>query len=481
MPTPLSLAKLLMPEGMTNMARRNFRWELRAALLFPLAVACVEGNILGVLVAIAFDASPLVVAILGASTAMANFTGFLWSSLLHGRDRVRFTSILQLGVVACAASIAIVPFPTSDSSLAPFSPWIVAGFALMARILMAGIVTARADLWGANYAGPIRARVASRIAMMVSAVVSVSAVFIGLMMDATHPPENPQSTLTTLQQIGAWLSTMLDPILGEGDHAYRPVFLMAAVAGMIGAALFSRIRWRGGAGQISAERKTTSESGSPGPRAMIAVLRSDRDYRRYMTAQYILGVSNLAAIPMVVVALKDVFQRDYTESLLLTQAIPMIVPVVTLPLWARMIDGMHIVRFRSMHTWILVLTNLLLALGFTMQIIQLVYAAQAVRGLAMAGGMLAWNLGHHDFASRELANVYMGIHTTLTGIRGAGAPIVGAFLYTGIALTPSLPELPPIGPMLFYISAAGTAFSGVLFIRLAMELGANTKSKQNSD
>ncbi len=43
--------------------------------------------------------------------------------------------------------------------------------------------------------------------------------------------------------------------------------------------------------------------------------------------------------------------------------------------------------------------------------------------------MLAWNLGHHDFASARRAAQYMGVHVTLTGLRGILAPIIGVSLY----------------------------------------------------
>ena len=49
--------------------------------------------------------------------------------------------------------------------------------------------------------------------------------------------------------------------------------------------------------------------------------------------------------------------------------------------------------------------------------------------MAFAGGALAWNLGHNDFATDENASQYMAVHVTLTGIRGLIAPFVGTSLY----------------------------------------------------
>ena len=44
---------------------------------------------------------------------------------------------------------------------------------------------------------------------------------------------------------------------------------------------------------------------------------------------------------------------------------------------------------------------------------------------------LAWQLGHNDFARPDQLSAYMGVHVTLTGIRGATAPFLGMFLYVG--------------------------------------------------
>ena len=55
-----------------------------------------------------------------------------------------------------------------------------------------------------------------------------------------------------------------------------------------------------------------------------------------------------------------------------------------------------------------------------------------VNGVAQGGGTLAWNLGHLHFASSGNADVYMGIHVFLAGVRGLIAPLAGMWLYTCI-------------------------------------------------
>ena len=50
-------------------------------------------------------------------------------------------------------------------------------------------------------------------------------------------------------------------------------------------------------------------------------------------------------------------------------------------------------------------------------------------GAAFAGANLGWHLGHNDFASLGRSQHYMGVHVTLTGVRGAIAPALGVLLY----------------------------------------------------
>src|SRR5690606_477721 len=62
----------------------------------------------------------------------------------------------------------------------------------------------------------------------------------------------------------------------------------------------------------------------------------------------------------------------------------------------------------------------------------LLYVAATSQGAAMAGGMLAWQLGHHDFAPKERASEYMGVHVTLTGVRGLFGPVLAVSLYNAL-------------------------------------------------
>jgi hypothetical protein len=62
----------------------------------------------------------------------------------------------------------------------------------------------------------------------------------------------------------------------------------------------------------------------------------------------------------------------------------------------------------------------------------LLWFGAIVLGSAGAGANLGWNLGHNDFASIGRAQHYMGVHITLTGVRGAMAPPLGILFYEAL-------------------------------------------------
>lgn len=456
-----SYVRSFTPGAMPRLSRRNYLWELRAATLVPMMLACVEGNVVGVIAKKGFidplaaergsDAASLnyVVAVLATAGPLAMITSVFWTRVFHGRDRVRCTVALQAVVGLCVLLIALAPFSMAGLAM------LVVG-TLVGRSAMTGIITARSDLWRANYPRTDRARATGRITILTTLIVSSTSVLIAAAMD----------------------------VESLGGHGYRIVCGAALAVGFGGVWAMSRVVWRGRAAHLSAERSPGRDPRStPGPGAMLRVLRDDRVYRRFMITQFILGAPNLAGQAVFVVALEEMFTTTYTRSMILTAVLPILMPVLTIPLWARFLDRVHVIRFRVFHSWFFVIANGLTGLGFVLGEEWLLFVARASLGVAFGGGMLAWSLGHHDFATRELASIYMGIHATLTGVRGAIAPFVGTVLYQGVTVAgPLLGFVLPsswaaaaagwggLGGGAFFVLAAVGAIAALLFLKLDRDL-----------
>ncbi|MCR9217292.1 MAG: hypothetical protein NXI14_08840 [bacterium] len=465
-PTFGKIAARFSASAFPMMSRRAYAWELRSACFLPFALACVEGGVIGTIAKKAFEASDLVIAILAAAPALSNIASFLWTRAFHGRNRVRAILVLQAIILSCVGVIAMAP-------ISPLGVWMIVFAVLAARFAMAGIIVARSDVWRANYTRVSRSRAAGNLSMMMTLIIGLSGLLIGLVMD--------------LEQAPAAVQSLARPVLGllgidptDTDSAFRIFYVFAILAGLIGIWAFSHVRWRGGRAQAKTEfRQRESKENTAGPLAMYGVLRDDLMYRRYMGAMFLLGISNIAAMPVFIIALNERFELSYTSALLLTHVIPVLLPVLVIPFWAKVLDGMHIVQFRTYHSWFFIVANAMMAIGFAMESLAVLTIARVILGVAFGGGVLAWNLGHHDFARRELASVYMGIHATLTGVRGALGPFIGVVLYAGLTIPAwtglDKNNMPPvltggIGTWTFLVFSGSGTVGAFLFARLLRDM-----------
>lgn len=378
------------------MARPSYRRELLAWSLLPVMMGALEGGVVGTIatrafVGVASQASiDLAVAIIIGAGASANLSSALWASLASGRNKVRALVLLQIATALCAAVPAILPI--SSSGLLMLTASVV-----LARVFWCGVVTVRTSVWAANWTRDVRARVTGRIMVMSAIAAAMTGLLFGGVLDR-------------------------DP------EAFRWLFPAAALFGLAGAAVYARIRVRRHAALQQSERNTTPNSGLL-PRNLARPLIQNRPFRRFMACLFVLGSGNMMVDAPLVLALSTRFSTDYLLSIAIVSSIPIITMPLAVGLWSRLLDRVHVVRFRAVHSWAFVVSNLMLLIGIALASMPIVIVAAVVRGVGYAGGVLAWNLGHHDFAPPGESGQYMGTHVTLTGIRGLCAPLLGVFLW----------------------------------------------------
>jgi len=389
------------PGSMPVMARMNYRRELIASMFLPWLIALIEGGVIGVIVKKFFDgvvgdsALNYAVATLTASPAFANVTSFLWVRLTHGRHKIRSINSLQIVVALLIGLMAAAP-------RSPGGLWMVLGCAVGARVCLAGIVTLRATVWRMNYPKHVRAHLTSRITTVVTIVLATVGGLVGFMMDR-------------------------DP------GAFRLMAPISAVLASVGIWSWSKVRVRGHRRLIREELESIGgDRPSFNPLRMAKLLVDDKRYGFYMLCQFTIGVGNLMLIPILVVVVKEVFDLDYFHSMLVTHVIPILMMPVFLMHWAKLLDAWHIATYRALHSWVFVVMAGLMFVSVWFEIVWVMYAAVAVRGVAFAGGALAWNLGHNDFARDDNAAQYMAVHVTLTGIRGLAASFIGVAIYEAL-------------------------------------------------
>jgi hypothetical protein len=392
------------PEGRivqpSALAEGIFRREILPWGLLGLALGLVEGATAAVLVKQHFAGAASVfgvniaVALVSGAPAFSNVLSFVWANVAHGRARVQLMVALQAAFALLVGSVAF-------GSRAASGLVLTVGSIIAARVVWAGILTVRAAVWTANYPRRVLARITGRIVIVNSIAVAISAALVGWALEA--------------RAIDA-----------------RWLYGMGALAGLLGAWLYRAMRVRREF-QLLAAEAATGGSREPFSLTMLTqILKGDPAYREYMLWMGIFGGGNLMLTAQLVLLFSEQLHLTSALQIGLLAVVPLITQPLFMPWWARLFDGSHVVRYRSRQGWALVLACCTLCLGVFTRSLVLLWAGAVLLGAANAGANLGWNLGHNDFASIGRAQHYMGVHVTLTGLRGGIAPPLGVLAYMGL-------------------------------------------------
>jgi hypothetical protein len=192
---------------------------------------------------------------------------------------------------------------------------------------------------------------------------------------------------------------------------------------------------------------------------LFEILRKDPHFREYMFWMGIYGGGNLMLTSQLVVIFSEHLHLAPGLQIALLSVVPLGTLPIFVPFWARLFDEGHIVVYRSRQGWSLVFAVVALTFGTWFHWLPLLWAGAVLLGLAYAGANLGWNLGHNDFASVGRAQHYMGVHVTLTGVRGAIGPPAGILIYQWLeSLEPGAGVYSLVLPLIF-VTAGALGFS----------------------
>ena len=412
---------------LSRTVERSFRAEKASELTLPGAVVLLEGGVVGVIAAKIHAVEPMTLALISAAPMFANLSSFFWSKIAAGRSKVAIACLLQALIIACVVAVALVP--SGD-----WGAFVLVSSMIASRVLLAGVVTVRSVIWSLNYARHQRARATSQL-QMINAVVTVL------------------------------ISSAIGPLLDTYPNSVGWIYWTGAVLGCLGLILFAQVRVIGEVRQRVRERR---ERRNPGAAiSFLEILRTDRLFRWYQVNMFAAGFgAMLIEAPLIFIITRQM-QASYTESIALTMVIPFAVSLLSMPLWANYLDRVHVAQFRSRQSVLWILAQLLTMLGAVLGSFVWLVIARTIMGIARGGGSLAWQLGHNDFAKPDQLGAYMGLHVTLTGVRGAIAPFLGIILYTGWRSGGLMPgSWEGIGAGVFGVAAVISGLSGWGFYRL---------------
>lgn len=386
------------PASVPRMAQALVPREMMSWALVSICLAAVEGGVVGVLVKNLYTgvASPLwvnvAVALTSGAPAFANILSFVFAVYAQGRDKVRLLTIL----------LSLFSVATALIALAPQSAWglLLLTIAMVAaRVFWSATLTVRSAVWRANFPRRVRARITGQMGTLSSIVIAVTSLLIGYLLDVA-------------------------------EDFYRWIWLFSAVAGVAAAVVYRNAKVRGHRAMLRRELAQQS-SVSLGQRLLEfkTVLAQDRNFRDYMLGMFVFGSGNLMLLAPLIVIMNESFALSRFDQVMITSTVALVAFAISIPFWARLLDGSHIIEYRARQSWAFVLAILCYAVAAITQIEMLLWLGSITSGVAYAGGSLGWNLGHNDFTDDQKATLYMGIHVTLTGTRGLIMPPLGVLFY----------------------------------------------------
>ena len=412
----------LQPLVLSPGVSKSFRYEQLSELTLPAALVLLEGGIVAVIAAKIYQVSPFTISLITAAPMFANLSSFLWNVLSAGRAKVAFANMLQICSILCLLMVAISPINETGV-------FILVSSMIISRILVSGLVTVRSVIWSLNYHRGNRAKATSRLQMIAS-------------------------FMTVL------VSSSIGPFLDANPEEFTWVYVIGVLVGLVGTVCFSRVKVVNETKQLNDEAIAKSDKHKA--TGFIEIIRKDQYFRRYQYSMFTAGFGNmLIEAPLVFLVTREL-QASYTMSIMITMVIPFAVSLVALPLWALYLDKVHVAQFRARQSILWVVAQILTLVGAYLGSFAWLIFGRFIMGVARGGGTLAWQLGHNDFAKPDQLSAYMGIHVTLTGVRGAIAPFLGMALYAGI---PSL-SWDGIGSSVFFVAAFVSGCAGIGFYRL---------------
>ncbi len=373
------------------------RRELLPWTLLGLTLGMVEGATAAVLVKTRFgDATDpwavnLAVAFVSGAPALSNVLSFAWANLAHGRSRVQIMVAMMAAFAVTVGVLGLAPSATGGLLFTVLS-------VLLARAIWSGLLTIRASVWLANYPRPVLARMTGRIVVASSLTIATSA------------------ALTAATVAG----NAIDP---------RWLYAGASLAGLGAAWLYRAMRVRREYQLIRDEQNAAEGSGTFSLQNLLAILRADPQYREYMFWMGIYGGGSLMLTSQLVVILTEQLRVAPATQIVMLAIVPLLALPLFVPVWARFFDSRHIVVYRARQGWVLAAAMAAMVIAVLTGWSALLWLGAAGLGVAYAGANLGWSLGHQDFAAPGMAQQYMGVHVTLTGLRGMIAPPLGIAVY----------------------------------------------------
>jgi hypothetical protein len=351
--------------------------RLLALSLYRAPGLALLGDLASLIAVKSLNAPPWEVALIAAAPPLGNLLAIFWSKQISLSPK---KTLYAFWPEAITSALVVAMMFARDSHT--FTIGLCSYLLLRAPLLQA-----HSAIWRANYPAHWRSWLVARAMAFSELLTAGAGLVFGFLLDF-----NPTN--------------------------YRGLLALAGACGLLGAFQVTRIRIRGEGSAKPADKAGADFS----LRRIMGVLKKDHRFRRYEFSFSIFGFANIMVMPIMPMFLDRELGIRYNTAGLILVTMPMIIDVIMLPLWGRLLDKHNPLLMRAIFNAIFSFGMLCFPLAGSLWVFA---AGRAIIALVQGGSSLVWYLGINYFARREEVPVYMGLHQSLTGIRGLIAPFVG--------------------------------------------------------
>ena len=246
------------------------------------------------------------------------------------------------------------------------------------------------------------------------------------------------SKVATLNKLTVVAATfIIGSLLDMDNFAFRYIYPVTAVLSMIGGYVFLKIPYDDKEPDIKLPL-LKSVAGSVSD--MVNVIKKNKPYRDFEAGFMFYGFSFMIAFPIMTIFFDQALGLNYS-SVAFYKNQATLLSLLILPFMGNYIENTDPRKFGMMTFASLGLFLVFLGIteywngNFEFMGLQLYYSlliAHLFLAVFFSMMLLLWNIGSAYFCHGDDVSTYQSIHITLTGVRGAIAPLIGVGIYTYI-------------------------------------------------
>lgn len=249
------------------------------------------------------------------------------------------------------------------------------------------------------------------------------------------------SFVTTAAKITLLVVTFLFGLLLDYDnYAFRYVYPLVAVLGIISIFIFSKIDFEY---TVVETRFSLSNIIKKALRTLSRTLLDNKPFRDYQISFMFYGFAFMGTVTVITIFYQVVLELNYTSVAFYKNSYN-ILAILLLPFFGKVIGKIDpryfaIISFASLMFYIasVMLTAYYpyYTIVWDIKIYGLLMLGVLFHAFFAATMALLWSIGSAYFCKNEEAGIYQSVHLTLTGFRAIFMPLVGVLLYETFGFT----------------------------------------------